>query len=942
MADDAAQEMVQLGGEEVEDAYEYDPGVVGNNGYGYEGQTAEHVEEPAPQPAEEAGPSKSERRREEREAEARRREEEKMRRAEKRREKEFREQEERRRKQERRREREESGEYSCNGWLYRVSEELGFSTGFRIYVCYLLFCSVIFAVFCGYHNLMLTAIRLFVPPEGESFLVSLAMLSTFILLLIFFSTVLHMEVRLAMSWLGMTRYSVNLFYWPNYASTEEKALRIRNMYLLFFEIAVLIVPLIYAIVKTISDKESMLSCVGHFSFVGFVIFQFLLAIHYLYLWYNSIRAKRRAWKEGGRLRRAAKEVRDSQYRERRTKREVKKRRRKGSDEESDEEEEYRSRERRGKKRAEPRDAQADDEDSDEGVFVPWHHQRSKNPHTMGEFGLDLYSVRAYTFHVFLGLPFCIIMLYPLGVDSPRLEWLAIVFVILPGACFLAYYVKPSRKPKKIARVQQVVVIIMLVFGGLFVILGLIAAGMGGGVGLLLTHVILLFLSQLLLLRRHSAHVIPNGEPGALNLPQQHAHETKPLRCLPLLPCGNIWRACCDSNPCAEQYIIDEKPVHRDITRDRISRPAPMPGFMLPQAEDEWARDAEGNVLDGKLAREVLLDRQDRVLTADATITTWYLILFIIGAGFAFGYGTWSKSTLVSDDRAEAGIEAYNGSRPYATCSMVWDGGLTVQDFIFLNALGTIDRNDVYEKSLKDWFGTTFVRYPRAADIPKGDWVDLEYDHLYSQERKVHVMVMRGSFTGKRWMRDLDVWGDAVTYQILMALNPFFALWNPDVQGNFVNFLGLLKRYSKGEDIFHEVDMYVKNLTESTGVWDDQHRIVFTGHGTHGGMARLLAHELGHPVVTFSPPGIQWTAKRFGRTINPQHNDVSFLPKRAAFPLVDRHVGWTQQTECHTDNSLSDCQKLSNIACDILYSCGDPKGRAFSGLDLSDRSAPCLL
>ncbi|KAJ9451658.1 hypothetical protein DIPPA_04317, partial [Diplonema papillatum] len=250
---------------------------------------------------------------EKREEERRRKQENEDRSLQEREAEKDRKREEKRRRKEDKESRRRSGggspSFSCNTYVTRLAQEIGFSLWFRVYVFYLLLCNLTFVVLLGYNYMLASGFRMMVQHNDSSpFLVQVAMLAFFWFTAMLTTTFIYLNVRLVVSWLGMSRKSCNLFFLPNRYEDEQKALFFRDYQLLLFEILVLVVPIAYAVVVTIQNEESIVGFIGHFSFVGFVIFQILVLLIWSYFWVRSVMEKNKAWRRGSRLLKDAKEL----------------------------------------------------------------------------------------------------------------------------------------------------------------------------------------------------------------------------------------------------------------------------------------------------------------------------------------------------------------------------------------------------------------------------------------------------------------------------------------------------------------------------------------------------------------------------------------------------------------------------------------------------------
>eukprot|EP01064_Diplonema_japonicum_P009787 TRINITY_DN1723_c0_g1_i1.p1 TRINITY_DN1723_c0_g1~~TRINITY_DN1723_c0_g1_i1.p1 ORF type:complete len:1196 (+),score=384.64 TRINITY_DN1723_c0_g1_i1:39-3626(+) len=923
----------------------------------------------------------------------------------------------------RRRRRKAKGEkFTCYGWMNKVAQEIGFSTWFRVYVLYLLFCNLTFVTLLGYHFMMAAGYRMVVPPVSKTFFVSFTMLCTFFVSMTLFNTFIWLNIRLVVSWLGMTRESCNLFFLPNRYEDPVKAVRLRDYQLLLFELAVLVVPLVYSVVKVVTGGELATSVVGHFSFVSFVVFGILFAALWVYFWFRSIRAKSKAWRLGNKLLKEAKAAErysdsesdeseeseededDDSEEERRKKKKKKNKKRRGDDSSDDDDDDDRRKkrkkknrrdddsseeeERRRKKKAKKRRKSGkSDSEKEQKPRVPWHRRKLANPLVMAEFGVDLFSIQAYVLHCIMGVIWLVVVSFPIGTaDGAPVEWLAITAVALIGGLFMLRMGPSKKKAKKVANRQRHATLVMMTVWSLFMLVGVIAAFAASMTWAGLLLFVMLLMTQLLTVRRHDMHVREEGEPGAMFLPYTN-HEKKenkrwirwgrPAMWIPLIPCGDVFRVCFKRGCCMEPPVLNPNgggygelkataPVTavdggadvdasgagagadgsppppaavvvtmdmRDGRQDKIIRPAACPGYKLPGAESEYVKTAKGKT---RLGREVYLNRRERVLMADAMVMTWYFAVYLIVLGVVYGFGDWLQPAPGLGTPTSGGTTPE--SSPYAVCMMpnLWQGH-SIQDFAFLNYQTLLDADGQGAQGLTTWFPSARVANRSSMDAtfiaerghPVG-WVH------YSTGRG-EVIVLYGDSPKKEWMRDVDTWGEAGLYQLLGALNPFFALWPQSNQEGFVKAAGYVKKGMEQQNPLAPVERYLQSVL-TDGNTD---RVYLSGHGPYGGWAKILWQKVKggatsasaaklEGVVAFAPPGTRWTGERLDAPALSTSNEVSLVPRRAALSLIDRQTGFVQETECDTANSITACQTMDVLLCELLKSCGDPDGRSYTG------------
>ena len=187
----------------------------------------------------------------------------------------------------------------CCRWWLRAARELAFTPLFRIHVYYLLYCQMTFTVGIGYHFMLATTYRMVSHPEKDlQFFGTLSFLTLFLIFLHLSATCVYLLSRLAVSWMGFTRDSVNLLLLPNYYRTPKSAMYCRDTLLFVFELLVFILPALFAIIATIVTGDPVSSLLGYFSYAAFCGFNVVFVIIYAYFLWRSLCSKAKANRRG--------------------------------------------------------------------------------------------------------------------------------------------------------------------------------------------------------------------------------------------------------------------------------------------------------------------------------------------------------------------------------------------------------------------------------------------------------------------------------------------------------------------------------------------------------------------------------------------------------------------------------------------------------------------
>ena len=623
-----------------------------------------------------------------------------------------------------------------------------------------------------------------------------------------------------------------------------------------------------------------------------------------------------------------------------------------------------------------------------------------NPLVMSEFGMDVYSYQAYSIHVLLAIVWIVVAAYSILGGTQYILWFAIIMFCLIGAMFMLWNGANNKSSKKVARRQRIATIVSFILWGIFMIVGIAGAAAAELGTFAIVLVVICALTQGLTLRRHDHHVRTEIEGGVMLLPltdegdrekDRRIYFGRPSKCLPLIPCGNVWSLFCkrcveplpndpDCHPLKGKdcYYLhcdsDGKPlegplshlgkknlVRKDLNTikrcrvvpmekrpiasfkersgvyDRVMRPAEGFRFMMPGETNPFVEGSQK-----KLKREAYYNKRDRVLTADAMVMSWYLVVYTMFIGILGSMGNASNYSIKGAAAATNAAAYPTATKPMMVCHNRWGSNddFTIQDFAFLNLVGHHDEPGGFVVSdVNTWFGNriTLVEQsetlPRTAGLPPG--VVLAYDKYSITGEEADIYVLREPGFGRAWKRDVDVWSDAAFLQLLQSLNPLFGLWSLDNQKSFIKFTNFLKKPMKNNEDQKEL---VANILQAN------RRVYLTGHGTHGGWAKLVGQELKvksttlrHSVIAFGAPGIVLTAEKFSGSTSVT-DEVNVVMDRGMLTGIDQQTGFVQKITCEGELSMTGCQKFSNIFCEILKSCGDGWGRAYNGFEIGSVAA----
>ena len=171
-----------------------------------------------------------------------------------------------------------------------------------------------------------------------------------------------------------------------------------------------------------------------------------------------------------------------------------------------------------------------------------------------------------------------------------------------------------------------------------------------------------------------------------------------------------------------------------------------------------------------------------------------------------------------------------------------------------------------------------------------------------------VIANRGS-EAREWSADFDVFGDSILLNGFSSMSPLSPAWSSSVQKQVVSFLRKLSGCFGSTRAF-KIDQFRGFAASEVSAG---RKVVLSGHAVAGA---FLVSELAesHPVVAFGSPGTSLTFDMSDAA------HVNIQPVGSALSFFDHDVGFLQEIECQ-DSSMSTCQTISTITCELLRNCG---------------------
>jgi len=757
-------------------------------------------------------------------------------------------------------------------WILYVFREAFHSLFFKLWCSYLLFSVLIIVWTFGSDMLFATLFRVFAPPDASrsSFWQSMGFICLFVCLSFLIATFLTLIVDMLRDIWQATR--ATRFLWGfGWSETQPP-----HMVTMFLVVSQSIVPFFWSLILTAARERSFDYFVGFFFYIATLITIWICIAIFVWMFIQAIRRKSVAYST-----RAEDEKERIAFIKR-----------------TDPEGEI-AKAHSGTTVVNARGEQID--------AVNWYDSDA----VLEEYGMDQKSLTWMLFVFLLGQIPIIIIVVVMATEGTEPTWNVGWIVVAAAFIFILGVLRELVQSNNRGRAAIGAILLMLVF----VLLGLIGVGQTGNPTLFGVFLVSLVVTHFLLLRKRpyamQAYEVDRWGPSAEF--QEEQCDTY------LCTCKNT---CLAIISCAVD--VDSAFGKKSVAVTRHEKAERKQRMSL------WT---------------------DQRLLLNFWVIFWIMLLIamLFGRTFSLTYGDVPVARRTVMGGAIIPGRGNDVFGPIGVCGLAVNpaardiGGtdvtgmptgtnvsLTAYDLSLLAVL-SYSWGSAHEEDFNRWFHhfPSFQPVPEQVASGSGDAVGkrpyVRYTTYVDHNSTLNIVVARSINRGVSWMRNVDVWGGSIAFQIASILVPSMSVWPDKAKSEFVSGAQFLKDFYQGNNATEGLEQYLLRL-KAAG-----RRVVVIGHGFNGGLGRLAARRVGVPSIAFNSPGTDWIERRFGATNADPADHISIGAADDLYTSLDssKTVG-RFVTPCHDvyhqRRPTAKCADIVTTARAIVYECGDPYGR----------------
>lgn len=191
------------------------------------------------------------------------------------------------------------------------------------------------------------------------------------------------------------------------------------------------------------------------------------------------------------------------------------------------------------------------------------------------------------------------------------------------------------------------------------------------------------------------------------------------------------------------------------------------------------------------------------------------------------------------------------------------------------------------------------------------------------QSKVVVFAVRGMATHDDALAGMEIVSNVWVMQLANKFVPILQLLPTELIQRLVSLLMFRKYFGAPhpwEKIINAAIVAKKNAAA------EGYEMVITGHSLGGVFAAMVGAATSSPTLTFSPPGEKYNLDRFEISAeNFMRNVVVVQPAYDPIPRQDVQLGLRQNILCNIVSPV-ECHLLQRTQCELVRTCGDPRGR----------------
>lgn len=283
---------------------------------------------------------------------------------------------------------------------------------------------------------------------------------------------------------------------------------------------------------------------------------------------------------------------------------------------------------------------------------------------------------------------------------------------------------------------------------------------------------------------------------------------------------------------------------------------------------------------------------------------------------------------------------YEEKMKYASCGIKWKD-LSLLDFALISEMSYIDDDNGSLQGIADNL------------LPRHNFKVLTSDsrgtrgpvfiELHSSVSNVTIVAIRGTDVGRiqDFIEDVKLYAEPVIFKMLSTIFPTISLWTGETTSRvietlyeFNSFFGL-----QGEaEYYRSLTQRILEIHSSNTLY--KHEIIITGHSMGGGLARIVGTLTDNPTVTFNPPGLALSYRKYsaslsdGSVIKIRHRtsmhqkSLAVITEYDFITQIDHQVGLIQNIVCDKVEfaHVNACHFLEGTICHLLQHCGDDQER----------------